>query len=101
MAVFIQFDTNRCSSNQFDMNSDRISIKKIDKLFDLYRNYSLPDRSNSAKIYVVRYSLKNLKFNVYRKYSNSIGNIRTRWLQLSISKCWILFTYVNIRTLWL
>ena len=78
MAVFIQFDTNRCSSNQFNMNSDRISIKKIEKLFDLYHNYSFPDQSNSAKIYVVRYSSKNLKFDVYRKYSNSIGNIRTQ-----------------------
>ncbi len=42
--------------------------------------------------------MKWYEFDVYRKYSNSIGNIRTRWLQLSISKCWILFTYVNILT---
>jgi hypothetical protein len=40
------------------MNSDLISIKKIDKLFDLYHNYLFPDWSNSAKIYVVRYSSK-------------------------------------------
>ena len=78
MAVFLQFETNRCSSNRFDTNSDRILIKKFEKLFDLYRNYSFPDWSNSAKIYVVQYSLKNLKFVVYCKYSNSIGNIRTR-----------------------
>jgi len=54
------------------MNSDRIMIKKFKKLFDLYHNYTFPDRSNSAKIYVVRYSSKNLKFDVYRKYSNSV-----------------------------
>ncbi len=62
MAVFIRFDTNRCSSNRFDMNSDQILIKKFEKLFDLYRNYLFPDQSNSAKIYVVRYSSKNIKF---------------------------------------
>ncbi len=99
--TIVQFDTDQCSSNQFDTNTDQISIKKFKKLFDLYRNYSFPDRSNSAKIYVVRYSSKNLKFDVYCKYSNLIGNIQTRWLQLSISKFWILFTYVNIRTRWL
>ncbi len=78
MAVFVRFDTNRCSLNQFDMNSDRISIKNFKKLFDLYRNYSFPDRSNSAKIYVVRYSSKKLKIDFYHKYLNSSGNIRTR-----------------------
>ena len=78
MAVFVRFNTNQCSLNRFDTNSDQISIKKFEKLFDLYRNYSFPDRSNSAKIYVVQYSSKNLKFDVYRKYSNSITNIRTR-----------------------
>jgi hypothetical protein len=60
------------------MNSDQISIKKFEKLFDLYRNYSFLDQSNSAKIYVVRYCSKNLKFDVYQKYLNLIGNIRTR-----------------------
>ena len=44
-------------------------LKKFEKQFDLYRNYSFPDRSNSAKIYVVRYSSKNFKFDVYCKYT--------------------------------
>jgi len=60
MTVFELSNTNRCTLKRFNTNSDRIPNKKIDKLFILFRNYSFPDQSNSAKIYVVRYSLKLL-----------------------------------------
>jgi hypothetical protein len=57
MAVFVWFNTNRCSLKRFNTNSDKIPkpMKKIDIFFDLYHNYSFPDRhrSNSAQIYVV------------------------------------------------
>ena len=108
----IQFETVRNSGIHKCPIKNNLKIRTRSEIFKLVRKYSnsLGNIRTRLEIFELVWKYSNSFGNIWtrseifelvRKYSNSFGNIWTRWLQLSISKCWILFTYVNIWTRWL